>query len=59
LKFRVFDDSLVDIDAEKLNVVLSTSGQENVNEEDDNIHIEDCDGADDDSIDDEEEEHSD
>ena len=44
--FHVFDDSLVDIDAEELNVVLSSSGQENVDEEDD-IHIEDCDEGDD------------
>jgi hypothetical protein len=39
--FRVFDDSLVDVDAEELNVVLSSSGQVNINE--DNDHIEDCD----------------
>jgi hypothetical protein len=39
LNFRVFNDSLVDVDAEELNVVLSsTSGKENVVEEDDN-HI--------------------
>jgi hypothetical protein len=54
--FRVFD--LVDVDAEELNVVLSSSGQTNVDEEDD-IHIEDCDKGDDNSIDDEEEENSD
>jgi hypothetical protein len=30
--FRVFDDSLVDVDAEELNVVLISSGQANVNE---------------------------
>ena len=42
-----------------MNVVLSTSGQANVDEEDDDMNIEDCDGADDDSIDDEEEENSD
>jgi hypothetical protein len=53
--FRVFDDSLVDVDAEELNVVLSTSGQANVDEDDEDIHIEDCEGDDDDSIDDEEE----
>ena len=53
--FRVFDDSFVDIDAEELNVVLSSSGQANVDEDDDDIHIEDCDATDDDSIDDEEE----
>jgi hypothetical protein len=56
--FRVFDDSLVDVDAEKLNVVLSSSGQANVDEDDD-IHIEDCDEGDDYSIDDKEEENSD
>jgi len=56
--FHVFDDSLVDVDAEELNVVLSSSGQANVDEEDD-IYIEDCDEGDDNSIDDEEEENSD
>jgi len=56
--FRVFDDILVDVDAEELNFVLSSSGQANVDEEDD-IHIEDCDKGDDNSIDDEEEENSD
>jgi len=55
--FQVFDDSLVDVDAEELNVVLSSSTQVNVDEEDDDdIHIEDFNGADDYSIDDEEEE---
>ena len=53
--FRVFDDSLVDVDAEELNFVLSSSGQANIDEED-NIHIEDCDEGDDYPIDDEEEE---
>jgi transposase len=38
--FRVLDDSLVDVDAEELNVVLSSSGQKNVDKDDD-IHIED------------------
>jgi len=52
--FCVFDDSLVDVDVEELNFVLSSSGQANVDEEDD-IHIEDCDEGDDNSIDDEEE----
>ena len=56
--FRVFDDSLVDVDVEELNVVLSSSGQANVDEDDD-IHIEDCDEGDDYSIDDDEEENSD
>jgi hypothetical protein len=56
--FHVFNDSLVDVDAEELNFVLSSSVQANVDEEDD-IHIEDCDEGDDYSIDDEEEENSD
>jgi len=55
--FRIFDDSLVDVDAEELNVVLISSGQVNVDE--DNDHIEDCDEGDDHSIDEEEEENSD
>jgi hypothetical protein len=56
LNFRVFNDSLVDVDAEELNVVLSsTSGQKNVVEEDDN-EIEECNEADDiNSIEDEDE----
>jgi len=54
LNFRVFDDSLVNVDAKKLNVVLSSSGLANVDEDDDN-HIEECDGANNNSIDDEEE----
>jgi len=57
-KFHVFNDSLVDVDAVELNDVFSSSGQANVDEDDD-IHIEDCDGADDYSIDDEEKENSD
>jgi hypothetical protein len=52
--FRVFDDSLVDVNTEELNVVLSSNGQANVDEDDD-IHIEDCDEGDDYSIDEEEE----
>ena len=56
--FRVFYDSLVDVDAEELNVVLSSSEQANIDEDDD-IHIEDCDEGDDYSIDDKEEENYD
>jgi len=56
--FRIFDDSLIDVDVEELNVVLSSSGQANVDEDDD-IHIEDCNKGDDYLIDDEEEENSD
>jgi hypothetical protein len=56
LNFRLFDDSLVDVDvdAEELNIVLSSSGLENVDKEDDN-HIEECDEADNNSIEDEDE----
>jgi hypothetical protein len=44
--FHVFNDFLVDVDAEELNVVLSsTSGKTNVVEEDDN-EIEECNEAD-------------
>jgi len=45
--FHIFDDSLVDVDAGELNVVLSFSGQANVDKDkdDDDIHIEECDGA--------------
>jgi len=57
LNFCVFDDSLVDVDAEELNVVLSSTGQANINKDDD--HIEDCDEGDNYSIYDEEEENSD
>jgi hypothetical protein len=46
------------VDTEEFNFVLSSSGQANVDEEDD-IHIEDCDEGDDNLIDNEEEEKSD
>ena len=52
--FRVFEDSLVEFDAEELNAILSSSGLENVDKEDDN-HIEECDEADNNSIEDEDE----
>ena len=50
--FHIFHNICVDVDAKKLNVVLSFSGQAQVNEDNDNndIKIEDCDGADDESI---------
>ena len=54
LIFCVFDNSLVDVDTEELNAVLSSSGLENVDEEDDN-YIEECDEADNNSIEDEDE----
>jgi hypothetical protein len=52
-------DSLVDVDVEELNVVLSSSGQANIDEDNGDIHIEDCDEGDDCSIDDKEEENYD
>jgi hypothetical protein len=59
LDFCVFNDSLVDVVVEELNVVLSsTSGLENVDEEDDN-HIEECDEADDNNSIKDEDENSD
>jgi hypothetical protein len=59
LNFRVFDDSLVDVDADELNAILSsTSGKKNVDEEDDN-HIEECDEADDNNSIEDEDENSD
>ena len=57
--FLVFDNSLVDVDEEGLNAVLSsTSGLENVDEENDN-HIEECDEADDNNSIEDEDENSD
>jgi hypothetical protein len=56
--FRVFNDCLVDVDAEELNVVLSSSGKKNVVEEDDN-EIEECDEADDNNLIQDEDENSD
>ena len=40
LNFRIFDDSLVDVDTEELNVVLDE-------DDDDDIYIEDCERVDD------------
>jgi hypothetical protein len=59
LNFYVFDDSLVDVDAEEMNAVLSsTSAVQNVDEEDDN-HIEERDEADDNNSIEDEDENSD
>jgi hypothetical protein len=59
LNFCVFNNSLVDVDAEELNVILSsTSGKNNVVEEDDN-KIEECDEADDNNSIEDEDENSD
>ena len=54
LNFRVFDDSLVDVNAKEFNVVLSSSGLANVDEDDD-YNIKECDGVDKNSIDDKDE----
>jgi len=57
--FRVFNDSLVDVNAKELNVVLSsTGGKENVAEVDDN-HIKECDEVDDNNSIENEDENSD
>jgi len=59
LNFHVFDDSLVDVDVEEMNAVLSsTSAVQNVDEEDDN-HIEERDEADDNNSIEDEDENSD
>lgn len=59
LNFHVFNDSLVDVDVEELNAILSsTSGQKNVVEEYDN-EIEKCDEADDNNLIEDEDENSD
>ncbi|KAL9403849.1 hypothetical protein Peur_000821 [Populus x canadensis] len=56
--FYVFDnvDVDVDVDVEELNVVLSSSGQTQVDEDDDinDFNVEDCVGADNESIEEEE-----
>jgi hypothetical protein len=59
LNFSVFNDSLVDVDAEELNVVLSsTSEKKNLVGEDDN-EIKECDEADDNNSIEDEDENSD
>jgi hypothetical protein len=54
--FCIFDNIFVDVDTEKLNVVLSCSRQAQVDEDDYNneINIKDYDGADNESIEEEE-----
>jgi hypothetical protein len=54
--FHVFDNIFVDVDGEELNVVLSSSRQAQVDENDDNndINVEDCVGANNESIEEEE-----
>jgi len=56
---RIFDNIFVDLDSKELNVVLSSNGQAQVDEDDDNndINVEYYDGANDESI--EEEDNSD
>jgi len=59
LNFHVFNNCLVDVDVEELNVILSsTSWKKNIVEEDDN-EIEECDEADDNNSIDDEDENSD
>jgi hypothetical protein len=50
--FHIFDNIFVEVDVKELNVLLSSSGQAQINEDDDDnyINIEDCDGADNESI---------
>jgi len=52
LNYHLFDNSLIEVDVNELNVVLNSSEQAQVDKDDDNnvINIEDCDGADDNSI---------
>jgi transposase len=56
LNFHVFDNIFVNVDVEELNVVLNSSGQAQVNKDDDNndINVEYYDGAGDESIKEEE-----
>jgi hypothetical protein len=58
LNFHVFDNIFIDVEGEELNVVLSSKGQAQVDEDDGSniINIKDCDGADEESIKEEEEE---
>jgi hypothetical protein len=56
--FCIFNNSLVDVDAKELNVILSSSGQAQIDEDDDTnaINVEYCSGTYDNSIEKEEEE---
>jgi hypothetical protein len=58
--FCIFNNSLVDVDAEELNIILSSSRQAQINEDDDTnaINVEDCGGTDDNSIEKEDEDDS-
>ncbi|KAL9336455.1 hypothetical protein Peur_070943 [Populus x canadensis] len=55
LIFRVPKNTFVDVDIEELNDILRTSGYTQVNENDDSdeFNVEDCDGYDDDEIEEE------
>jgi hypothetical protein len=59
--FRFFDNIFVIVDVEELTVVLSFSEQAQVDEDDDSndINVEDCVGADNNSIEKEEKDNSD
>jgi hypothetical protein len=60
LNFHVFDNIFIDFEGEELNVILSSKGQAQVDEDDYSniINIEDCDGVDEESIKEEEEDNS-
>ena len=51
--FRITDNTFVDVDVEKLNYILRTSGHTQISEDDDNekINVKDCDVDDDDDDD--------
>ena len=54
-KFHFVENIFVDVDAEELNDVLSSSGHTQVDEDDnDEINVEDCDQDEDESIEEEE-----
>jgi hypothetical protein len=54
--FHIFDNIFIDVDADELNVVLNSSTQAQVDKDNDSneINVEDCDGANDESIEEEE-----
>ena len=54
--FHIFDNIFVDVDADEFNVVLNSSTQVQVDKDNDSneINVEDCDGGNDESIEEEE-----
>ena len=59
--FRITNNTFVDVDVEKLNYILRTSGHTQISEDDDNekINVKDCDVDDDDDEIKEKEDNSD